>query len=232
MAAGGEIFNMKRCPKCSFLYLDSDKLCDLDQTPLVADDFGIDFERVEHQDQRPEPLKTPGVLRWKLNLKTLSAAIVATLIVGLMVLLSYQRIGPTLLASPAPPASQTQASKASRVSQIAQQVLHEASTRAALAEPEQEIPAETDKSAPSSTKKSSPTAEKNGRSEVSRIRVSSTPVSTGSDTKSGRGPVTIQLANGSAVQADEVWRTKAGIWYRRKGIVTFLRPERVRAMNH
>ncbi len=28
--------------------------------------------------------------------------------------------------------------------------------------------------------------------------------------------------HGSSLQADEVWRTKAGIWYRRKGIVTLL----------
>jgi len=26
---------MKRCPQCSFLYLDTDEVCDLDGTPLV-----------------------------------------------------------------------------------------------------------------------------------------------------------------------------------------------------
>jgi cytoskeletal protein RodZ len=230
---------MKRCPQCSFLYLDSDQLCDLDQTPLVSDPFGTDVGAIEHSEPKAVNLSLIAARHQRmLRLKTLSGAIVAGLIVGLMLLFSYQRMRPTLQASQAPQASQaqasqTQASHASRVSQIAQQVSKEAS--AALAQQESEVPvAPNDNTSASAKQSSSATAKTtpDTRPDSARLRVSSNPVSTGDVAKSGRGPVTIRLADGSTLQADEVWRTKAGIWYRRKGIVTFIKPNRVRSVNH
>ncbi|MBA3357441.1 MAG: hypothetical protein H0U18_16175 [Pyrinomonadaceae bacterium] len=74
---------MKRCPQCSFLYLDSDQLCDLDQTLLIADDFGTDLGVIEHLEQKAAPLLiAPVVHQRKLNLKTLLAATGGGLIVG------------------------------------------------------------------------------------------------------------------------------------------------------
>ena len=72
---------MKRCPQCSFLYLDSDQLCDLDQTPLVADDFGTDPGVIGHSEQKVEKVRySPAVAsKRKLNPKILFAAIVAVL---------------------------------------------------------------------------------------------------------------------------------------------------------
>lgn len=55
-------------------------------------------------------------------------------------------------------------------------------------------------------------------------------VSTGGDGKTGRGPVTIRLANGMNVEADEVWQTEDGIWYRRRGIATLLERKEVKAI--
>jgi cytoskeletal protein RodZ len=228
---------MKRCPQCSFLYLDSDHLCDLDQTPLVADP-SADVGAIEQLDHEPGKLSPKGSVRQrKLNLKTISAAIVAGLVIGLTMLLSYQRM--RLEASQAPQASQaktsqTQADQASRVTLVAQQASNEISTNAALAQQEPDTSASPDhrsqSAAPSSSTSSRTTL--NTRHDSARVRVSSNPVSTGNVTKPGRGPVTIRLADGSTLQADEVWRTKAGIWYRRKGIVTLLKPNRVRSTEH
>lgn len=227
---------MKRCPQCSFLYLDSDQLCDLDQTPLIADDFGTDVDVIKQSDRKAGKISlTAAVSQRKLNLKTLTAATVAGLVIGLMLLLSYQRMHPTLQASQAPPTSQAQVSHASRVSQVAHQVSNEASTHAAVAQPESDSPLEPDDNTSPSAKASSSITAKtthSSRPDSARQRVSSNPVSTGDAEKPGRGPVTIRLANGSTLQAEEVWRTKAGIWYRRKGIVTFLKPNRVRAINN
>jgi hypothetical protein len=225
---------MKRCPECSFLYLDSDQLCDLDKTPLIADDSATDLGAIEHSEQKAGQVSLNAAMRM-LNLKTLSAAIVASLIIGLMLMFSYQRMRPSLQASQAPPTSQAQAAQASRVTQVAQQVSNEVSANATLAQQESEFPVMPDDNTSPSAKPSSSTTAKttpNTRPDSARLRVSSNQVSTGDVTKSGRGPVTIRLANGSTLQADEVWRTKAGIWYRRKGIVTLLKPNRVRAMNH
>ncbi len=238
---GGEIehnvkagyIDMKRCPQCSFLYLDSDQLCDLDQTLLIADDFGTDLGVIEHPEQKAAPLLiAPAVPQRKLNLKVLLAATVGGLIIVVIFLVSYQRIRPILQASQAPPTSAAQ-SQDSRVSQVAPRGSTEFSAEAALAHQESGSPVEPDDNTSSSAKqltskiaKSTP----NTRPESARLRVSSNPVSTGNDAKPAPGPVTIRLANGSNLQADEVWRTKAGIWYRRKGIVTLIRPNRVRAM--
>jgi hypothetical protein len=40
----------------------------------------------------------------------------------------------------------------------------------------------------------------------------------------------ILLTSGGKIDADEVWRTRDGIWYRRNGIVTLLKPGRVKAI--
>jgi hypothetical protein len=230
---------MKRCPQCNFLYLDSDQFCDLDQTPLLTDDFGTDT--AEHSDKNPKKLPTPAgpkpksgrtpKTRRKLTPKTLLAAIVAGFTIGLMVLLTYQRMRPDSQASQRPP-SQSHASQASRVSEVALQALNEA-TKAELAQKESEpsdapdgTPLTLTEPATSSTARTS----SNARPDSAHTRISSNPVSTGDAAKSGRGPVTIHLADGSTIEADEVWRTKAGIWYRRKGIVTFIKPNRVRTM--
>ncbi|MGI8898477.1 MAG: hypothetical protein ACR2IB_08800 [Pyrinomonadaceae bacterium] len=225
---------MKRCPQCSFLYLDSDQLCDLDKTPLIADDFGTGVRVIEHSEQKAGKVSlTSAVHQRKLNMKTLSAATGAGLIIGLMILLSYQRMRPTLQASQAPPSSQVQASQDYRGSQ-ATQVSNEVSAKARLVQQESEPLASPDNTSRSANPLSSTIAKvaSNTRPDSTRVRVSSNPVSTGDVTKPGGGPVTIRLTDGSSLQADEVWRTKAGIWYRRKGIVTLLKRNRVRAVDN
>ncbi|MCM3873125.1 MAG: hypothetical protein ND895_20780 [Pyrinomonadaceae bacterium] len=229
---------MKRCPQCSFLYLDSDQLCDLDQTPLLPDDFGTDLNLAVHSEQKAEPASrvAPGKPKRKRrpNPKTLLAAIIAGFVIGLTILLAYQRTRPTLQVSQAQPTSEDQAAQASRVSQVAQQASNEVAKAEAAQQESESTGAPDNNRSPSVDPSTSTTAKTtpNSRPDSARVRVSSNPVSTGDAAKSGRGPVTIRLANGSTLEADEVWRTKAGIWYRRKGIVTFIKPNRVRAMNH
>jgi hypothetical protein len=152
-------------------------------------------------------------------------------------LLSYQRM--RLQASQAPPTSQAktsqaQAAQASRVSLVAQQAANEISANAELAQQESATSSAPEDTSHSAKPSSSTTARTtlNTRPDSARLRVSSNPVSTGDVAKTGRGPVTIRLANGSTLQADEVWRTKAGIWYRRKGIVTLLKPNQVRSTSN
>ena len=48
-------------------------------------------------------------------------------------------------------------------------------------------------------------------------------------TKLGGKPV-ILLTTGGKIDADEVWRTRDGVWYRRAGIVTLLKHNRVKAI--
>lgn len=67
---------------------------------------------------------------------------------------------------------------------------------------------------------------------TAHTRATSDPVSTsgpGIGTRQGGKPV-ITLTSGGKIEADEVWRTKDGVWYRRNGMVTLLRRGQVKTI--
>jgi hypothetical protein len=81
---------------------------------------------------------------------------------------------------------------------------------------------------PSPTLKASP-----DKVSTAHTRATSDPVSTsgpGIGTRQGAKPV-IMLASGGKIDADEVWRTKDGVWYRRNGIVTLLKRGQVKTIS-
>lgn len=85
---------------------------------------------------------------------------------------------------------------------------------------------------PSSSPSPSPSASPKGSTTIATAHTRSTgdPVSTsgpGIGTRQGGKPV-IMLASGGKIEADEVWRTKDGVWYRRNGIVTLLKRGQVK----
>jgi hypothetical protein len=63
-----------------------------------------------------------------------------------------------------------------------------------------------------------------------RTAMSKDPVSTSATDTLTSGQVWIKLSNGARIEADEVWRTKEGVWYRRNGVVTLIKASRVRAI--
>lgn len=68
--------------------------------------------------------------------------------------------------------------------------------------------------------------------ETAHTRATADPVSTsgpGIGTRQGGKPV-IMLASGGKIEADEVWRTKDGVWYRRNGMVTLLKRGQVKTI--
>ena len=88
-------------------------------------------------------------------------------------------------------------------------------------------PSVSPSASPSPTPKASPT-----RVATSHTTTSVDPVSTsgpGIGTRRGSKP-TILLTSGGKIDADEVWRTRDGVWYRKNGIVTLLKPGRVKAI--
>lgn len=93
-----------------------------------------------------------------------------------------------------------------------------------------EAPAPTP--APSPSPSPSPTA--TPKPSATRVATSHTttsldPVSTSGPANAG-GKTVILLTSGGKIDADEVWRTRDGIWYRRNGIVTLLKRARVKAI--
>ena len=67
------------------------------------------------------------------------------------------------------------------------------------------------------------------RPATSHTSSSLNPISTSSDTGAKRKPV-IYLSDGGKIEADEVWRTRDGVWYRRNGMVTLLKHSRVKSI--
>ena len=82
---------------------------------------------------------------------------------------------------------------------------------------------------PSTAASSTPTAL---QVSTAHTRATSDPVSTsgpGIGTRQGGKPV-ITLTSGGKIEADEVWRTKDGVWYRRNGMVTLLKRGQVKTI--
>lgn len=93
-------------------------------------------------------------------------------------------------------------------------------------------PSPSPDSSPSPSPTASPSASPKGSPTIStaHTRATSDPVSTsgpGIGTRQGGKPV-IMLTSGGKIEADEVWRTKDGVWYRRNGIVTLLKRAQVK----
>jgi hypothetical protein len=94
----------------------------------------------------------------------------------------------------------------------------------AVPEPPQPSPSPSPSPSPTATPKPSPS-----RVATSHTTTSLDPVSTSGPARNG-GKSVILLTSGGKIEADEVWRTRDGIWYRRNGIVTLLKRARVKAI--
>lgn len=83
---------------------------------------------------------------------------------------------------------------------------------------------------PSPSPSPSPSPKASPSIATAHTRATMDPVSTsgpGLGNRQGGKPV-IMLASGGKIDADEVWRTKDGVWYRRNGIVTLLKRGQVK----
>jgi hypothetical protein len=192
---------MKRCPQCFFLYPDSDDNCDFDSTLLeTIDEAAIDAAT-----------RTARPARRKAGALPIAAAV--GMIIGVLVFAIYYVANR--------PARTTSA--ATQNSEILAPAVP-SPTVALLPSPS---PASSPSPSPSPSPKSLST-----ESSTAHSRATTDPVSTsgpGIATRQGGKPV-ITLTSGGKIEADEVWRTKDGVWYRRNGIVTLLKRSQVKTI--
>ena len=93
-------------------------------------------------------------------------------------------------------------------------------------------PSPSPESSPSASPSPSPSTKSAANVATAHSRASVDPVSTsgpGMGTRQGGKPV-IVLVSGGKIEADEAWRTKDGVWYRRNGMVTLLKGAQVKAI--
>jgi hypothetical protein len=193
---------MKRCPQCLFIYPESDERCDFDNTPLVV----VNDSEVEAATN-PHPTSTIPTS----NRKPVPIAIAAGIALGAIMLVGVYYAFSQQAAPEIPPATNVSAE--------------------APVVPQPLAPLPSPSPSPSPSAAPSP---KTSSAHISApLSVASrNPVSTsgpGTGTKRGGKPV-ILLTSGGKIDADEVWRTRDGVWYRRNGMVTLLKPGRVKAI--
>jgi hypothetical protein len=201
---------MKRCPQCLFIYPDSDTQCDFDNTQLVV----VDEAELEiATSQTPAPAKKKRAPR-KRKAKVTAIVAVLGLLPGLGAFLVFYNFNRVNQDQP----------EIAPVAVVASQPI-------AAPQPtiESSVQVETPSPAPSPSATPKPADE---RIATSHSRTTAAPVSTsgpGVGAKAGGKPV-ILLTTGGRIDADEVWRTRDGIWYRRAGIVTLLKRNKVKAI--
>lgn len=234
---------MKRCPACTARFPDSFAFCERDGTALVADfssnysetsqpgtpekveDFNEIIEETSPQAASVGTVESQRIVRTsqypvsadarlRQNLKLLTVMVVGGFVIGLVLLLVYRLMRAD---SPNENANTQIATGALKQQPIPAVPLRPSTPDAELASPE-----------PSPSPSASPSP--SPQLESAPLAVSSGMVSTGGDEKSGRGPFTIHLTNGNNVEADDVWQTQDGIWYRRHGVATLLERNEVKAI--
>ena len=207
---------MKRCPQCLFIYPESDARCDFDNTPLVVvDDAEIDSATA------PAPAKkkrhsaskknSPGSKKSSRKKGTTITAAVG-LALGLTGFCVYYGLSSRAkdVAEIAPVASVTTATPYPTPPHI--QIVSSP-------------PVESAEPSPTPTPKTA-----TERTATSHSRTTVAPVSTSGPGMGKGGKPVILLTTGGKIDADEVWRTRDGVWYRRAGIVTLLKHNRVKAI--
>lgn len=201
---------MKRCPECLFIYPDSDSHCDFDNSPLVvADEAEIDAATT------PPPAKEKKRPAKSSKRKLLIITSLAALAFLFLASLTY-----FVLTRRSRREAQTVATIGMPAGRIPLEPAIVASTPAASPSP-----------SPSPAEPAKPATQPQ-RVATAHANTTSAPVSTsgpGLGKKLGGKPL-ILLTSGGKIEADEVWRTKDGVWYRRDGIVTLLKQGRVKAI--
>jgi len=202
---------MKRCPECLFIYPDADTLCDFDGTALVVvNEAELDAATTQPKtaSKRKRSTKSKRATKKRQRKATVITAIVG-LLLGVAAFLIYYRF-----------ASRPEYTTQLQPPPIVQPVATPIPTPA---------PPETTSPSPASTPIPKPTTER-----IATAHTSTTvaPISTsgpGMGQRPGAKPV-ILLTSGAKLAADEVWRTRDGVWYRRDGIVTLLKRGQVKAI--
>jgi cytoskeletal protein RodZ len=206
---------MKHCPQCDSSFPDTDQYCEVDGTPLISD-FSYRmaapvFERepanASEVTEEVRPLNYRPAREsqaWKIF--AVSAIVVVATATALFFL--YQQTqSPNEVSS-------DESSNASAT----QQSLPLMSARPA--------PFAGVSPSPEASPSPSPSPSPSAQSDAARVVLSSSPVSTGVD-EVLKSSVVIRLTSGTSVEADEVWETGEGIWYRHKGVVTLLERNQV-----
>lgn len=230
---------MKRCPECTSRFPDSFEFCERDGATLEPDYWDSNAKASEaaaNTDKSPPPADEPNVdapatsyvdppavvgtivypvsvaTRLRQNWIMLALMIIAGVAIALVVV--YQ---PFTREVPSSNANELIANGA-----LTQQPMP--------ALPSRPFPSPSESPSPEASPSPSAMPSPAAQLESLPVGLSSGMVTTGGDDKTGHGTITIRLTNGRSIEADDVWQTDDGIWYRRRGVATLLERKDVKAI--
>jgi cytoskeletal protein RodZ len=193
---------MKQCPKCNSSFPDADKFCEVDGTVLVA-----------AEDPTHNTTSNPARDKKILPLLAVIGALVGVL--SVFVYLTFLR------------GSTTQEVSASSTNQAQLQV------SPSLPSPVSPAPLESPSIEPSPSPSPSPSVQASPSPQASAtpVELNSTPIATKPGAPAQTGQVRITLVSGAKIEAEEVWQTGEGVWYRKGTIISLLDPKNVKSID-
>lgn len=207
------IATMKRCPQCRFIYLDSDETCDLDGSKLVGvADAELNSGNQSRTTEASRSVRTESFFRSGRRSLLLASGAALTIALALFVVYNGSR------------------TREQNTSSVGDEV-NQSAKLATTPYPNSPTPTPLPEATPSvEVTAANPTQVADSPKKSTHGVVSSNPVSTTPDQRAKSGKVIIHLSNGAGIEADEAWRTREGIWYRRNGLVTLLKSNVVRSI--
>lgn len=211
---------MRRCPECFEVYENSEKFCELDGRPLLADPV-LCVAGEENTEPGPEGLQLKRE-SWLTGL----VGVIAGIVICVGVYAGYM-----MGSIEADSKDQKSPAYATR---IQDQLRQDRPAPARIPEP---TPAPIEE--PSPELEVEPSPESSGPSDVAEghkvpARLNQGPVSTGSrkkdDEDGERIQTIVQMNDGTTIEVDAAWEDSQGVWYRRGGLVSLVEKERVRAI--
>ncbi len=231
---------MKLCPQCEFIYEDDQSLCDMDGSELVYDPGSLSFAGnvpfISPELFQPAPIPASLTarptashpMRWQ-SRSSAVVALAAIILAALLFVVYYARTHQARSGNENQTVGQTstqssnQSSELATVEQEPGPDLDSAPSAAPSTSAESSSASNVTTMSPSSLPISSTAS-------LSRGRLANNPVTAAGFTADSRAPVIIRLTNGASIKADEAWEKREGVWYRQAGMVTFLKRNRVRAI--
>ena len=206
---------MKRCPQCDFIYPDADKVCDFDRTTLVEAEES-EIAQITNTPERPKLADLAAThsknFAERKSRKALPITAASGLVLGIAMVSGYLTLRHVL-----------DRQVIARIEPIEVQSVKVEIMKPTL-KPTVEHPAQEQvTSLPAKSEQTS------SQTTTAQSRSSAGPISTGATGNSSKSQV-IVLTTGNKVEADQVWRTKDGVWYRKNGIVTLLKKNRVKTV--
>ena len=209
---------MKRCPQCEFIYPDRDELCDFDQTPLVSV-TEAEIAAITNTPERPALADLAATHSRKFDRRRSQRTLPIAAALGL--LLSFISVA-IYFAVHRYMASQRSGVVKSQAADSRNFAVPSPSPSTTIENAPLLESVVAEEKAPTTTSKVS-TAHPTARVGP----VSNGPPRTESESSSKS---VILLTTGGRIEADAAWRTKDGVWYRRNGMVTLLKGNRVKAI--